>query len=323
MTDQTLKALSFRQPWAELILRGRKTLDLRTYTTAHRGLLVIHASQTVERDACAHFDLDPDQLPAGGLVGLVELIDVQPLSAEAYAARADEHLSGRSYRQTLYGWSLANPQRLPALIPAGGRPRLFTVTLPAAALDATATPTAPATAAAAPPATAPTTVPTTAPQHATAARPAPPNTPFALLVVPENGHAYALRLEQRLVQKETQTYRYGEDSAELTPIVTLSGDNLRAVAAHVLSALRDADYKATDLAPTRRRPFWLPEPIGVRLGLLMLAVKPLSKFNRIEAIAYGIGRMPAEEAYYWYSKCTAQDSADRAQRALRVLLAAE
>jgi hypothetical protein len=54
-----------------------------------------------------------------------------------------------------------------------------------------------------------------------------------------------------------------------------------------------------------------------------LTVKPLSKFRRVEEISYGIRQMPSEEAYYWYSKCTAADTAERAQKALRVLLAAE
>lgn len=55
----------------------------------------------------------------------------------------------------------------------------------------------------------------------------------------------------------------------------------------------------------------------------MLAVKPLSKAGRIEAISQGMRAVPPEEAYYWYSKCTARDSSDRAQKALCVLLAGE
>ena len=67
----------------------------------------------------------------------------------------------------------------------------------------------------------------------------------------------------------------------------------------------------------------LPEAVGVRLGLVFLAVKPLSKLDRVEAISQGIRHMTLEELYYWYSKCTASDTAERAQKALRVLLAAE
>ena len=42
-----------------------------------------------------------------------------------------------------------------------------------------------------------------------------------------------------------------------------------------------------------------------------------------EAISRTLRAMPSEEAYYWYSKCTHPHSGNRAQRALRVLLAAE
>jgi len=116
---------------------------------------------------------------------------------------------------------------------------------------------------------------------------------------------------------------FGSAPAKLTPIVNLGGANLRAVAAQVLDGLREAGYKPTDLSPRRRKPFFLPEAVGVRLGLLFLAVKPLTKMSRVEAIVYGLGRMPPEEAYYWYSKCTATNTAERAQKALRVLLADE
>lgn len=40
----TVPALSVRQPWADLIRSGVKTLEVRTWTTAYRGPLVICAS---------------------------------------------------------------------------------------------------------------------------------------------------------------------------------------------------------------------------------------------------------------------------------------
>ena len=63
-----MKALSFRQPWAELILQGRKTIDLRTWPTYYRGRLVIHASKQVERRICELYKLDPALLVKGALV---------------------------------------------------------------------------------------------------------------------------------------------------------------------------------------------------------------------------------------------------------------
>src|SRR5687767_9624159 len=41
-----LMCLSVRQPWAELIVAGRKRVENRTWKTNHRGLLGIHASAT-------------------------------------------------------------------------------------------------------------------------------------------------------------------------------------------------------------------------------------------------------------------------------------
>lgn len=99
-----MKALSFRQPWAELVLQGRKTMDLRSYTTHYRGRLAIHASQTVESDRCWEHDLNPDNLDTGGLVGTAELVDVIPLDEATYNAHQADHLGGRRWREGLYGW---------------------------------------------------------------------------------------------------------------------------------------------------------------------------------------------------------------------------
>ena len=105
----------------------------------------------------------------------------------------------------------------------------------------------------------------------------------------------------------------------------MGGDGLRAVSDHLLNALRSNGYKATDLARAAgsERPFYLDELTGLRLALILLAVKPLSRHDRIEAIGQGVQAMGDEEAYYWFSKCSAGAGAVRARRALRILLADE
>lgn len=277
-----MKALSFRQPWAELILQGRKTLDLRTYSTTHRGSLAIHVAKKVEHEACRRYGLEPATLVTGGIIGVLTLKEVQPLTAAQYEAQREAHLSTRRFREGIFGWHLSDVHRLPRFIPLAGRRRLFEVQLDEQnGYD--------------------------------------PGKPFRLSLEPlvaKSSTAYGLTLQQRLTEPL-------DAHANLTNISTLAGDNLRAVAQYVIEALRHADYKATDLSPERQAPFYLPEAVGVRLGLLFLAIKPLSKSRRIEEISDGIRQMPPEEAYYWYSKCTAIESAERAQKALRVLLAAE
>lgn len=297
-----MKALSFRQPWAELVLLGRKTMDLRTWPTGYRGRIAIHVAQEVEHEAALAHGLDPAGLSVGGVVGTVELVDVIPLDEAAYAQHLDAHLAGRGFRPGMAGWLLAAPERLPEMIPVAGRRRLFEVDLAVAPQKAAAG----------------HEIPTTARRpvvYAADLNGTTPEKPFALHVRHAQGGTtdYTLTLRQRVAERPGATPR-------LETVAVLGGDPLRAVADHVIEALRKADYKATDLSPARRKPFYLPEEAGVRLGLVFLAVKPLSKLRRVEQISHGIRQMPPEEAYYWYSKCTAADTAERARQALRVLL---
>lgn len=140
---------------------------------------------------------------------------------------------------------------------------------------------------------------------------------FRIEVQPREDGEYALLVLQAPVsQAETS-----EDAFE--PVVRVWGAPLAAVMDHVLAAVRSAGYKPSDLRRSRSIPFRLDERDGVRLSLLFLAVKPLRKLSRIEAVSRGVGCMEFEELYYWYSKSTAVDGGARACHSLRVLLAEE
>ena len=157
-----------------------------------------------------------------------------------------------------------------------------------------------------------------------------PERPFELRVVPTVGqvsnlpHSYRLALYQRFVEPpNAQRTLYRPSQPDMVRVVEVGGSVLKATADHVLDALRRSGYKATDLSASRREPFPLAEESGVRLGLLFLSVKPITKVERVEAISHGLRAMTSEEAYYWYSKCTTGPTAERAQKALRVLLSDE
>jgi hypothetical protein len=304
-----MKALSIRQPWAELIIEGKKTLELRSWTVNYRGPLAIHASQTVEREACVAHGLQPETVTTGAIISVVELIDVIELDEAAYFAHRSDHLDPDRFEPPLYGWQLTKPQALPQPRPMRGRMGLFTVEdewLRTA--NGQVHEPEPA-----PPAFEPTWS---------------PDRPFELRVTPAtepmNHTAYNLALHQRLVEPPSaQQTLYREAPPEMQKVVEVGGSVLRAVADQVLDALKRSGYRATDLSANRREPFALSEEAGVRLGLLFLAIKPITKTPRVEAISHGLRAMTSEEAYYWYSKCTTGPTADRAQKALRVLLAGE
>lgn len=151
--------------------------------------------------------------------------------------------------------------------------------------------------------------------------------PFQLHIVPYKDGNYGVALFQERLKKMKKILRQQTDnnSSARSPlhIVSVWGSPLHAITDQLLDILKHNGYRATDLSRTRKAPFVLNEESGVRLGLLMTTVKPLRKLARVEAISGGLRSMGAEEAYYWFSKCTSGDSARRAQRALRILMAEE
>jgi hypothetical protein len=73
-------ALSVRQPWAELIMRGEKIVEYRSRFTHVRGRIYIYASEgrytrAEEAAWAAEYAIDVDALPRGVIVGTVELYD--------------------------------------------------------------------------------------------------------------------------------------------------------------------------------------------------------------------------------------------------------
>ncbi len=328
-----MKTLSIRQPWADLIIQGRKTLELRTWTVKYRGPLAIHASQTVEREACLAHGLDPDQVTAGALIGMVDLVEIVELDASSYEASRAEHLADEPWSGgPLYGWRLANPRPLPEPLPMRGRMGLFEWGVPGSEFRVTSYELR--VASSKPETRQPETRQpetrqpvTRQPETRQPVTRQPETRNFDLRVLPiatsaPGEPAYRLALFQRSVEPPAeQRGLYEPEPPPTHKIAELGGATLRAVADYVMEALRANGYRPTDLGPGRREPFRLAEETGVRLGLLFLAARPITKVERIEVIAQGIRAMTSEEAYYWYSKCTGGPAAERAQRALRVLLA--
>ncbi len=81
-----IRILSIRQPWAWLIVEGYKPVENRTWATAHRGPVLIHASMKFDWDARAwlaknfgHIHVLMPKMPSyeyGGIIGAANLTDV-------------------------------------------------------------------------------------------------------------------------------------------------------------------------------------------------------------------------------------------------------
>ena len=105
-------ALSIRQPWAELILQGRKTIEVRTWAARYRGELWLHAGSRRDLKALSRFDLKADDLTFGALVGACELYDCIQFTDETWDCWRNQHLNAGHLEKPHYAWLLRNPIRM-------------------------------------------------------------------------------------------------------------------------------------------------------------------------------------------------------------------
>lgn len=104
-----MKALSLKQPFAELILQGRKKIELRKWNTKFRGEFLIHASKKPEEKSMKAFGFN--SLPSGYIVGKATLKGVK-IYKNYKEFNDDKNLHLASKEWGSYGFVLGNVQRM-------------------------------------------------------------------------------------------------------------------------------------------------------------------------------------------------------------------
>ena len=106
------KCLSLKQPYADLVVSGRKTIELRTWNTKLRGEFLVHASKKVDKEACERNKIDPDSLITGAIVGKAILYDVRFYdSKRSFLKDRKKHFAGTSYTGSVYGFLLKGARK--------------------------------------------------------------------------------------------------------------------------------------------------------------------------------------------------------------------
>ena len=67
-----MKCLSICQPFAELIIQNKKTVELRTWNTKIRGEFLVHAPIKIRKEAYEKLKIK-EKLTTGAIIGKVEL----------------------------------------------------------------------------------------------------------------------------------------------------------------------------------------------------------------------------------------------------------
>lgn len=107
-----IKAISVKQPWANLIASGEKTIETRTWATDYRGELLIVSSKA------------PAIQPAGFALAIVRVVDCRLM------CRRDEMAACCPVYEGAFSWVLAGIRRIKPF-PVRGQLGLYDVELPA------------------------------------------------------------------------------------------------------------------------------------------------------------------------------------------------
>ena len=120
-----MKCLSVCQPFANLIIQGKKTVELRKWNTKFRGEFLVHAPQKIRLDECKRLKMQPE-MTVGAIIGKVELIDVREYENTAQIKiDSKKHLASNDESDNKYGFILQNPKQLRVPIPCNGQLNYF------------------------------------------------------------------------------------------------------------------------------------------------------------------------------------------------------
>ncbi len=106
-----MKALSVKQPWANMIAAGEKTIETRTWATDYRGELLIVSTKA------------PKIEPAGCAVAIAELVGCRPMTEK------DQLEACCSIYDGAFAWIFTNVRAITPF-PVRGQLGLYEVELP-------------------------------------------------------------------------------------------------------------------------------------------------------------------------------------------------
>ena len=125
-----MKCLSICQPFAELIIQNKKTIELRKWNTSFRGEFLVHAPIKIRKEECKKIKIK-ENLTTGSIIGKVELYDVKKYeSLKEIQKDENKHFSTKNFQEKTFGFILKNSKPLRIPIPWKGQLGFFDVELP-------------------------------------------------------------------------------------------------------------------------------------------------------------------------------------------------
>ncbi len=105
-----MKALTIKQPWAQLIIEGYKKYEFRSWKTKYRGKILIHAGMSLEKEMDLRFKGYNLSYTMGAIIGEAILEDCILVDEKfnEELRKIDPIVYGRSNHVETYAWKLTN-----------------------------------------------------------------------------------------------------------------------------------------------------------------------------------------------------------------------
>lgn len=122
------KCLSVSQPFADLIVKGKKTVELRKWNTKFRGEFLIHSPIKIKSQDCKRLGINEESLRTGAIIGKALIYDVKIYKTKK-ELQSDKkyHFASDEYRK--YGFLLKNAKEFKIPIPCKGKLGFFDIRL--------------------------------------------------------------------------------------------------------------------------------------------------------------------------------------------------
>ena len=128
-----MKCISLKQPYADLLASGKKTIEIRKWNTNFRGPFFIHASKNVDMESCSDLGFDENKLTKGAIIGKAFIYDVIRYATMNVFLRdrhkhyfiAPDIKPNHSFKR--YGFLVKDPVKFREEIPYSGKLGFFDV----------------------------------------------------------------------------------------------------------------------------------------------------------------------------------------------------
>ena len=127
-----MKCLSLKQPFAELLVSGKKTIELRKWNTKFRGKFLIHASKNLDKERASSLNIDYTKLNKGAIIGTADLYDVKQYTSNSdFEKDKNKHYADiKKFGSYKFGFMVRNAHKFRTPMPYPGKLRFFEVKYP-------------------------------------------------------------------------------------------------------------------------------------------------------------------------------------------------